>query len=210
MQNFRLLPAIVAVTLCASPILTRADDTPQQAAARAAMMQQMNGGDTGVQDTNVPAITAPQPETMPATPPPPAYVPPPAPATPPPMSVTPPLAAPSPVMTNMTMDTQYPVNPAPTASQSNTSPIVVPPAPSENPPTAAPATSTMFPASTPAPATPVASPAPAAAPLPMTAPPLPVTATQQQALQDLLSQYEANQITPAQYQAQRAKILSGQ
>jgi hypothetical protein len=44
----------------------------------------------------------------------------------------------------------------------------------------------------------------------MTAPPLPISASQQQQLQALLQQYEANQITPVQYQAQRQKILAGQ
>jgi hypothetical protein len=44
----------------------------------------------------------------------------------------------------------------------------------------------------------------------MTAPPLPISASQQQQLQALLQQYQADQITPAQYQAERQKILSGQ
>ena len=45
---------------------------------------------------------------------------------------------------------------------------------------------------------------------PVTAPSLPISESQQQQLQALLLQYEANQITPAQYQAERAKILAGQ
>jgi hypothetical protein len=44
----------------------------------------------------------------------------------------------------------------------------------------------------------------------MTAPAVPVSEGQRQQLQALLQQYEANQITPAQYQAARAKILAGQ
>jgi hypothetical protein len=45
---------------------------------------------------------------------------------------------------------------------------------------------------------------------PVTAPPLPISQQQQSELQNLLSQYMANQITPAQYQEQRAKIMAGQ
>jgi hypothetical protein len=44
----------------------------------------------------------------------------------------------------------------------------------------------------------------------MTAPPVPISEGQQQQLQALLQQYKANQITSAQYQAERAKILAGQ
>jgi hypothetical protein len=42
----------------------------------------------------------------------------------------------------------------------------------------------------------------------ITAPPLPISQQQQAELQSLLSQYLANQITPAQYQEQRARILA--
>ncbi|MGH8022857.1 MAG: hypothetical protein ACRED1_04710, partial [Limisphaerales bacterium] len=44
----------------------------------------------------------------------------------------------------------------------------------------------------------------------ITAPPLPISQEQQAELQNLLSQYMANQITPEQYQDQRAKILGRQ
>jgi hypothetical protein len=44
----------------------------------------------------------------------------------------------------------------------------------------------------------------------MTAPPVPLSEGQQQQLQALLQQYKGNQITSAQYQAERAKILAGQ
>jgi hypothetical protein len=43
---------------------------------------------------------------------------------------------------------------------------------------------------------------------PIEAPPLPITAAKQARLQALLEQYKADQITPAQYQAERQKILS--
>jgi hypothetical protein len=44
---------------------------------------------------------------------------------------------------------------------------------------------------------------------PIIAPPLPISARQQAELQQLLQRYQANEITPAQYQERRAKILSG-
>jgi len=39
-------------------------------------------------------------------------------------------------------------------------------------------------------------------------PPLPISASKEAQLQSLLQQYDSNQITPAQYQAERAKILA--
>ncbi|HEV2319791.1 MAG TPA: hypothetical protein VGV18_08585, partial [Verrucomicrobiae bacterium] len=42
----------------------------------------------------------------------------------------------------------------------------------------------------------------------LTAPPLPISQEKQAELQNLLSQYMANQITPAQYQEDRAKIMA--
>jgi hypothetical protein len=45
---------------------------------------------------------------------------------------------------------------------------------------------------------------------PLEAPPLPISAEQEQRLQELLQKYKADQITPEQYQAQRAKILGEQ
>jgi hypothetical protein len=44
---------------------------------------------------------------------------------------------------------------------------------------------------------------------PMDAPPLPISADKKQRLDVLLSRYRADQITPDQYQAERAKILQG-
>lgn len=45
---------------------------------------------------------------------------------------------------------------------------------------------------------------------PIQPPPAPVTAQQQEELQSLLQRYEADQVTPDEYQAERAKILAGQ
>ena len=43
---------------------------------------------------------------------------------------------------------------------------------------------------------------------PIEAPPLPITAAQEAQLQALLAKYKANQITPEEYQKQRAEILA--
>lgn len=197
MQYFRFLPAIVAITVWVGPRAVRADDTAAQAAARQALMQQMNNPDNGVQETNGPVVAPAQPVTPPQT----NLMPTMPPLTPPPpMTVTPPLSSqPMSNTTNMLADTnavvQYPVNPALSAtSQTNGAPIIVPPV-NSNP--------------APAPPTFVSTPNQPAAPG-MTAPPLPINAAQQQELDALLAQYRANQISPAQYQSQRAKILAGQ
>ena len=203
MQYFRLLPAVIAITVCVCPRATRADDTAAQAAARQALMQQMSNPDNGVQETNAPAVAPAQPvappqtNLMPTMPPL---------APPPPMTVTPPLSSqPMSNTTNMLADTnavvQYPVNPALNAApQTNGAPIVVPPVITQNPPPVPPTSPAPAPVSTPS----------QPAPLSMTAPPLPISAAQQQELDALLAQYRANQISPAQYQSQRAKILAGQ
>jgi hypothetical protein len=44
---------------------------------------------------------------------------------------------------------------------------------------------------------------------PMAAPPLPISEDKQSQLNDLLARYRANQVSPAQYQDERAKILAG-
>jgi hypothetical protein len=43
---------------------------------------------------------------------------------------------------------------------------------------------------------------------PLEPPPLPISLEKQKQLADLLSQYKADQISPEQYHAQRAKILA--
>ena len=44
---------------------------------------------------------------------------------------------------------------------------------------------------------------------PLEGPPLPISSTKQHALYELLQRYKADQVTPEQYQAERAKILAG-
>jgi hypothetical protein len=44
---------------------------------------------------------------------------------------------------------------------------------------------------------------------PLEGPPLGISSTKQQRLHELLERYKADQVTPEQYQAERAKILAG-
>jgi hypothetical protein len=44
---------------------------------------------------------------------------------------------------------------------------------------------------------------------PLEGPPLPISSQKQQRLYELLQRYKADQVTPEQYQAERAKILAG-
>ncbi|HXB58818.1 MAG TPA: hypothetical protein VNU95_04615 [Candidatus Acidoferrales bacterium] len=197
MQTLRLLPAVAAIALCASTFTTRADDTPAQAAARAALMQDMN--ETGNVETPTPPPSTPAP---PAETPPPAPVPPPAPA-----QLPPPVATPAPVTTapaqGNSSNLVLPPVEQPTVPTNQVTPYPVNPAPM-NPAANSMTELTNAPSST-TPGMP-----PTAPDQPVTAPPVPLSEGQQQQLQALLQQYVANQITPAQYQAARAKIIGGQ
>ena len=44
---------------------------------------------------------------------------------------------------------------------------------------------------------------------PLEGPPLPISSQKQQHLYELLQRYKADQVTPEQYQTERAKILAG-
>jgi hypothetical protein len=183
MQTFRLFPVIVLVALGANPLIVHAQDTPAQAAARAALMQKMNEMDEESPQiaTNTPPpapvtppVMTPQTNNMNAVPPPP---------------VTTPQPAPTMVDTNM-----------PAMAPMTNMPAMTPtPTPTNPPPVVTNVTNT------PAPGTP-----PPPQEQPIGAPPLPISSSQQAQLQALLQQYQANQITPEQYQAARAKILGGQ
>jgi hypothetical protein len=172
MQHFRLLPAIVIITLSSSTLFTRADDNANQAAARAALMEQMNDTGNDMQSpTNAP-VPAPQQ---------PALTPPPVMSTPPP--VAPPVAPTMPPMTNMM---SAPVTPPVT----QTPPPQPPPPISPNLPTVPPPIQ------------------PTSSENQLVAPPLPISADKQAQLEQLLSRYKADEITPAQYQEERTKILA--
>jgi hypothetical protein len=137
--------------------------------------------------------------------------PPPAPTPAPQMTVSPQLAAPE-VVTNglyvpSSNNEQYPVNPPMTSGQTNMAPITVPPVETQSPVTPPPVATTP-PPSTSATMKPTLPPPPAPSEPAMTAPPLPISAEKQGQLQDLLSRYMADQITPTQYQEERAKIMA--
>ena len=85
MQRFRLLPAVVTIILVSSAVLAHADDdTPAQAAARAALVQQMNQMDAEQVPGSSNSVTAP---VAPSIPPPAAQ---------PPAAQQPPIAQPTP------------------------------------------------------------------------------------------------------------------
>ena len=260
MYRVRFLPAIFAISVVASAILARAqNDTPAQAAARAALEQQMNqmNNEQAPGSTNV---TPPPAE--PSAPPPTAKAPP-APAPTPQFSTNVPMTAnmestmapagmsntneppasesksqtnastmsAPPTMIQVTNEAaQYPVNPPiaplpPPQGETTTTPATPPP-PTHPVPVPPSGTGNQWPTtgqSTPGaqqvvpPVVTGAGPSLAgerpgtnAVPVfgPITAPPLPISQEKQRELQSLLSQYMANQITPAQYQQQRAQIMA--
>jgi len=242
-------------------VSVRADDTPAQAAARAALMEKMADLDqaNGAADTttSAPPVAPAAPEaTAPATTPStPSQTPD---NTPPPVIVNSSGAAPesneTPVVTSTPTDTttsvpaqpvvsppMEPVSPPPVSMPSTEFSTVPPPSgvearvPAPSSPSsggyneAAQAalsqsqTNAMVVSAPPAtqpPSAPVAS-QPATPSVnnttakelglnPIQPPPPPVSAEQQQELQALLQRYEADQITPEEYQAERAKIMAGQ
>jgi hypothetical protein len=179
-----------------------------------------------------PAVT-----TVPATPPPaqnPPAAAPAAPEQPAPIAVTPSGAAmrqptnPPPAMTTLpatppaVKPAQKPAPTTPSSKQGLFAPV--PPA-SGSGPVGAPTQTTQPSTNVQTPAPPVATPQPVSTKpppnpnspdsgkvlglKPIVAPPLPITSAQQAELQALLEKYEANAITPEQYQAERAKILAG-
>jgi hypothetical protein len=173
MQISKLLLAISVVVCGTSICVVRADDTPAQAAARAALLEKMN------ELNQQPAQpTQPAPPAQPAQP-----------NQPPPIMVTPSGA------------TQ--VQPAMTIPAITNRPPVVSRRPSGNQPP---------PKSPPPPRQPVVVPPnqPMSSPglAPIMAPPLPISPSKEAQLQALLQQYKSDQITPEQYQIERAKILA--
>ena len=193
MQISKFLLCLCALALCAG-MAVHAEDTPAQAAARAAMMKQMQelqGGSASAPQTSAPAKSAPA-----ATAKPPAAV------------------APAANKTSTAAPAQMPA----ASSTSN-----LPPAAPQPGDTAAQATAraaleakmaelgTPY---TPAPVVAAQGTMPTARSAstmgqPIVAPPLPISTAQEQKLQSLLSLYRANQISPQQYQEQRAAILAG-
>jgi hypothetical protein len=237
MQSFRFIPVFVATSLIGGVLLAHADnDTPAQAAARAALQQQMNQMDNG-QSAGSTNFTTPPPVAQPPA----VSAPTPQFSTNVPMnSATESETAPAgmsqkneptlsqmqsqtnvgamtvpPAVLNTNETEQYPVNPAmaplpPAQVENPSTPQPAHPAPSESNPAGQQLPSAMANGMGPSiknePQSTNATPTFES----ITAPPLPISQEQQAELQNLLSQYMANQITPTQYQAQRAKVLAGQ
>jgi len=248
MRISKLYLVVCAAALCGSIVTVRADDTPAQAAARAALEEKMNelnaqSASTNAVQTPAPAMAEqpaqPAAATTPATPAP-AEKPQPAPAAPEqpaPMAVTPSGAAVQEPTNPPAATTTLPSTPPPAKKPAMTVAPAVAPAPSSDHGLFAPVPPPSGGASIPVPSEeneqptmtsqtppPVAVQQPvytepsqntkAAYPgkelglKPITAPPLPISPMQQAQLQALLDKYNANAITPEQYQAERAKILA--
>jgi hypothetical protein len=219
MQVSKFLLTVCTTVVCAGVISIHAQDTPAQAAARAALMAAMNGQSAPVEQlqnapvaVESPGVTAPQtnviatPEPAPTTVAPPAVVAPvaqPLATVPPPADTEAQAAARAALLQAMN---QAPVatTPAP-AVTTMPAPIAASPAPAKP----------VAPEAKPAPASPAmassaGSPAKESGFAPMVAPPLPISADQELRLQALNAQYFANQISPQEYFKQREAILKGQ
>jgi hypothetical protein len=200
MKISNLLPLIGAVALCAN-ICAGADDNEAQAAARAALMQKMNDLDSQQAEpaSNQPSPPAPA-ETQPVMPPPaPEPVAPAATAEPP----APPVEA-APVAPEVQPAAPAPVEPEVVMPVAPPAPVVTTPMP--EPPTESVRQNYMPVQRLPSRA--MNYPGKKFGFKPIEPPPSPVSAEKEAALQALLDQYKADQITPEQYQVQRAEILN--
>ena len=199
-----------------SPVPASATDTPAQAAARAALLEKMNELNAPQTQPVQSAAQASQPTNAMTVSPPPAAA---APA-----QTTQPVTAPVPSAGNSGLFT-----PAPPPSNPGVQ-INVPPAVSSAPPMSNQSQTNQQPVALPPgvvaappakPATPVVAPAVKSSPpanlnyagkslgfKPIEAPPPPVSAQKEAELQALLARYMANQISPDEYQKERAAILA--
>lgn len=228
MQTSKFLTAFCAVACSTAMVYVHAQDNPAQAAARAALMQQLNS-EPAPAATPPPAAPKPaKPAAAPVTP---------APVTPP--VKTAPVVVPAPASKQPVQEQPAPaaVTETDTVSKDNAAQAAARAAlmqqldePASNPATSVSApettsppvvvvpvtTTTPAPTPAPAPATTTMAAKPVAMPTasqqleykPIVAPPLPISATQQEQLQALNAKYMANQIAPADYFKQRAAILA--
>lgn len=197
MQTSKFPLWICALAVCGSLSL-HAEDTPAQAAARAALLQKMQEAEStppAAPPTPAPVAPAPAPALVTPTPAPAAPVP----VTPP--TVVAPTPAPVPVV-------KAPAAVAPAVGQAGDTEAQARARAALNAKMAevgTPATSTVITATTsPAGVTSTTS----TALKPITAPALPINMTKAGKLEWLLSQYKADQITPEEYHKQRAEILA--
>ncbi|MFZ0827405.1 MAG: hypothetical protein WAO02_08270, partial [Verrucomicrobiia bacterium] len=156
------------------------DDTPAQAAARAALEQKLNTLDNSQPQPPPMLVTPPPAETMPAE-----------------TSTTPQPGAAAPATTTPAPAESLPATPVPAAT----------PAPAPAPSTIS---QTPAPAGVPNPPSQVTAviPGQELGLKAMEAPNVPITLAQQAQLDDLLAKYKANEITPVEYHKQRAAILA--
>jgi hypothetical protein len=232
MQISKLFPAVCAVVLCVGFNTVRAEDTPAQAAARAALMEKISAPEAQPAQPAQPAQTAPPPivvtpsgaaQAQPSQPTNVVVVPPPAARAQP--------AVPAPETKSMPATEAGQTAPAASDAEAQararaaleqkmselnhqewTTPAVVPaasPAPKTQPVAVSPAKPAP-PAVQPVANNPVkpAHPADSSGLTPIAAPPLPISAAKQARLQALFEKYKADQITPGQYHTERAKILA--
>ena len=203
-------PAIFAVVFCYGLMIVRAADTPAQAAARAALMQQMNETPTTQPSTPAPVIVPPS--AVKVETPAPVVVAPPVVQTPAPAAVPAPsapmfqpVAAPA-----MDSDAQAKARAALLQKMSEIE--------SQSPATPMPAPEKVVVKETEKPVVKMETPAPVvmqpkpvmvAEPMvkPIETPALPISATKEERLQALLQKYKADQITPEEYHTERAKIM---
>jgi len=220
MRISKLLSAVSVAAFLAGSLAARAQDTPDQAAARAALMDKMSELNAQQnQPTNAPTAqtqTAPAVTAVPETTPPPVA----APAPPPVIVVTasgteqepagqptnvvpvpPSAAAPVAPSGNSSMFTPVPPPSNPDAQAGTPPPDLVPVQPAK------PAAPAVAPAVKPAPAN-VSYAGKTLGFKPVEAPPPPVSAQKEAELQALLARYMANQVSPDEYQKERAAILA--
>jgi hypothetical protein len=217
MQVSKFLWVVCATTVCAAFLSVHAQDTPAQAAARAALLQSMGQPaapavpaapakdapilveSSGVvnQQTNAPTQTNEIAISMPATNAPAAA---PIAMAPQPLDSAAQAAARAALLQSMGQnDIPAAAKPVPAV----VAPVVAAPAP------ATPAVPEMKPVATkPAKANNATVVGQEPGFPPMIAPPVPISAAKQQQLDALLAQYQANLISPEEYQKQRAAILA--
>jgi type IV secretory pathway VirB10-like protein len=201
MHISKLLPAICAVAVCSGLISVHAQDNPAQAAARAALLAKMNELDAP--NAQPPAvIVTPAGATLEKPAVPTIQTPPPAPTVPEPQT------APTDNQAGMkaTADQATAKADAQKAAQVKKGTAMA-----EKKRAAAEAAA-LAQAKAKAQPAPTTQKAPAKTGnlglTPIEAPPLPISAAKQQQLQALLVKYQADQISSAEYQTQRAAILS--
>jgi hypothetical protein len=194
MQFSKFMPLVCAAAFCAGFITARADDTPAQAAARAALEEKMSELDAQAAATNAAAaaaITAAPSATAPEQP---------VTAAPAPVESQTPADSATQAAARAALDQKMQELAAQQASTNVEAQPMIATTPSVAAPIQAPAV-TMPPAN-------VNYPGKELGLKPIEAPPLPISADKEAQLQALLAKYMADQVSPEEYHKQRAAILA--